>query len=263
MPDRKKYFGGSDAYRLMKGDWAQLWLEKTGRVEPEDLSGVFKVQLGIYTEQFHADWLAEKMHYHLRRVEWAAHPDYPYLAGTPDRWDEDADTFLDLKHSNDRASPRSITETYLPQMAHYGNIHARRHCLVSTIPGNDEPFVTKIDIPVEYMEELLDHELRFWWHVENDVVPDIIPTAGLAATNELVKQAKVDGFRFVDMKGNNAWAAAATQLLDTKDAHKAHEDAKTELKGLVEADVGEATGYGITIKRDKRGALRFTFDKEN
>ena len=33
--ERKGFLGGSDAVRIMNGDWHQLWLEKTGRVEPE------------------------------------------------------------------------------------------------------------------------------------------------------------------------------------------------------------------------------------
>ena len=37
MKDRRKSLGGSDANRIMRGDWHTLWLEKTGSKEPEDL----------------------------------------------------------------------------------------------------------------------------------------------------------------------------------------------------------------------------------
>ena len=30
MDDRKKYIGGSDACRIIAGDWLNLWKEKTG-----------------------------------------------------------------------------------------------------------------------------------------------------------------------------------------------------------------------------------------
>mgnify|MGYP003125020012 FL=1 len=44
MEDRKKYIGGSDACRIISGDWIKLWEEKTGRTEPEDLSKKLAVQ---------------------------------------------------------------------------------------------------------------------------------------------------------------------------------------------------------------------------
>ena len=54
MKDRRKSLGGSDANRIMRGDWHSLWLEKTGRKEPEDLSWVLPVLIGIATEDLHA-----------------------------------------------------------------------------------------------------------------------------------------------------------------------------------------------------------------
>ena len=35
--ERLKTLGGSDAIRIMEGDWHTLWLEKTGRQEPANL----------------------------------------------------------------------------------------------------------------------------------------------------------------------------------------------------------------------------------
>ena len=48
--ERPKTIGGSDAVRIMEGDWHTLWKEKTGRQEPKDLSRVLPVQLGILSE---------------------------------------------------------------------------------------------------------------------------------------------------------------------------------------------------------------------
>ena len=48
--DRTTILGGSDANRIMRGDWHTLWLEKTKREEPEDLSWNLPVQIGLHTE---------------------------------------------------------------------------------------------------------------------------------------------------------------------------------------------------------------------
>ena len=55
--DRTQGVGGSDAKRIIEGDWHSLWLEKTSRVEQVDLSDVLPVQMGIATEKLNLDWL--------------------------------------------------------------------------------------------------------------------------------------------------------------------------------------------------------------
>jgi len=60
------------------------------------------------------------------------------------------------------------------------------------------------------------------------------------------------------MTGSNAWANFAGEYLETKLAADRHETARKELKELVPDDASKCSGHGIIIKRDKRGALRFT-----
>ena len=59
--DRTLGIGGSDAKRIIEGDWHTLWLEKTKRVEPVDLSDVLPVQMGITTEKLNIDWLEKAL----------------------------------------------------------------------------------------------------------------------------------------------------------------------------------------------------------
>ena len=58
---RMKGLGGTDAKKIMEGEWTKLWNEKTGRSKPDDLSKIFKVQLGIHTESFNLEWLEQEM----------------------------------------------------------------------------------------------------------------------------------------------------------------------------------------------------------
>ena len=46
------------------------------------------------------------------------------------------------------------------------------------------------------------------------------------------------------MSSSNAWAEFAAVFTRTRDAHLEHEQAKTELKGLMPQDAKEATGHG-------------------
>ncbi len=56
---RRFFIGGSDARIIMGNDEAalvQLWHEKRGEAEPEDLSGNLTVQLGKATEDLNRHW---------------------------------------------------------------------------------------------------------------------------------------------------------------------------------------------------------------
>ena len=83
---RKKGIGGSDATRIMKGDWHSLWLEKTGRAEPEDLSDVLPVQLGAFTEEFNRQWYEKQTGNKVSTdlCEMLEHPDFPHLQANLD-----------------------------------------------------------------------------------------------------------------------------------------------------------------------------------
>ena len=54
--NRLGFLGGSDMRRIMDGDWTSLWMEKTGKQEPDDLSRNLSVQLGSHTEAFNIGW---------------------------------------------------------------------------------------------------------------------------------------------------------------------------------------------------------------
>lgn len=258
--DRRGFVGGSDAKRIIEGDWLSLYEEKVGIRQPDDLSDVFRVQLGTWTEPFHLDWLKRQMKMQLGdRGRVFHHPAHPWMRGQVDAWWFETATFLETKHTNERATVRSMVEQYQPQIAHYCNVTGTTHGYLSFIPGNGDPVICKVEPSAAYRRELLELETSFWWHVENEMAPDAVMEAEqFADVHAEAKKVKVDGMRFVDMSGNNQWASLARTIIETRAAAEMHDKARDEIKKLVEQDVAEADGHGITLKRDKRGALRFT-----
>ena len=57
------------------------------------------------------------------------------------------------------------------------------------------------------------------------------------------------------MSTSNAWAEFAGAFARTRSAYLEHEQAKTELKGLMPEIPKEATGHGVRAKRSKSGAI--------
>ena len=70
-------------------------------------------------------------------------------------------------------------------------------------------------------------------------------------------RARIEAVRIVDMSTSNAWAEFSNVFRRTRVAYLEHENAKTELKGLMPEDAKEATGHGIRAKRSKSGAVSF------
>ena len=262
MPNRNNYVGGSDAKKILDGDWHTLYQIKKEIVPAEDLSNKFNVQLGIYTEPFHAAWLNAHMGYDLEAAVFTKHIDHPRIAGTVDFINKTDGFPLDAKHTNERSTEDSLKKWYLPQMAHYCNVYGADHIYLSAIMGNKDPVVFKWTPDPDYLSNLLELELQFWWHVANDSPPEIVPTAKLARTRaEGIEGLKVNDLRTVTMQGNNEWGAAADIYKQSIGVAAAFDSAKKALKLLVEDDVREASGNGVTIKRDARGSLRITEDK--
>src|SRR5271170_6646565 len=86
--DRRCFIGGSDA-RIIMGDdepqLLQLWREKRGEVEPEDLSGNLIVQLGTITEDLNRRWCERNTGSVVKDVQrQVQHPVIKWMAATLD-----------------------------------------------------------------------------------------------------------------------------------------------------------------------------------
>lgn len=253
--NRSDYVGGTDAKRIADGDWLTLYEEKLGIRQPENLQHVFRVQLGIYTEAFHIKWLNLYHGFSIGSPKSFVRPGKTWQVAHCDGVCATRGTFVDTKHSNGQATKQSMLDWYLPQMAHYCMVTGYDHGWLSFIAGNSEPEFFKVEPSVTYIAMLDELEKSFWWHVENKEPPDAVPAKKLQAVADAAVETLIDDMRAVDMKGNNAWAQAASQYLDYQDGAKRFDQAKKELKELVEADVRHAYGYGVQIKRSKSGSL--------
>jgi len=261
--DRSVGIGGSDAMRIMAGDWVRLYEEKVGNRQSEDLSGVFKVQLGVYTEPFHADWFAKMLGTEVTILtDTLLHPDHEWMYAHLDRWIPKHKTFVELKHTRSGASVWEKSRFYMPQLQHYMAVTNTKSCYFSIIPGNDEPRYCEVERDDDYIENLIQMEQSFWWHVKEREAPEQTPFGELARVNKMAEAVKVDGYRVADMTKDNLWTDAAARFIANQAAAKAFDQAKDDLRSAVGDDVGEAYGHGVVAKRDSRGRVSIRAAKE-
>lgn len=255
IAERRKGIGGSDAPRIMSGDWLTLWQEKTGRREPEDLSNSLPVQLGIYTEPFNAHWFERQTGFPVARGETVkgqvrVHPVLPFM-----RANLDGLTTLGSgkvatwqgKHTNPFGSPTEILERTYPQLQHEMAVAGLEVSALSVLYGNSKWDWFEVERDLDYTAELMAREEEFWSYVvENREPPSV---AAVRA------QVPVDELKTVMMDGNNQWADLAATYIETLPQRKACDAAEAALKAMVETDVGFAFGHGIVITRAKNGNL--------
>ena len=109
----------------------------------------------------------------------------------------------------------------------------------------------ELTIPADslYQHLLLTAEKKFWRCVEDGEPPRLFGVEP--------PRPRIEAVRVVDMSSSNAWAEFSNVFRRTREAYLDHENAKTELKGLMPEDAKEAAGHGLRAKRSKSGAISF------
>lgn len=248
--ERRAGIGGSDANTILSGDHeriTRLWLEKRGLLEPENLSGVLPVMLGNWTEAFNCQWYEQETGLLVTRQGAVdVSESHPWRRCTLDGFVARKDAVFEAKHVGAFVRSEEVLERYMPQLQHNMAVAKTGYGLLSVIFGNHKWEVYEVACDWLYQEELLIAESRFWDCVRSGEAP--VPAA-------VPLPPKPVGVREMCLEGSNAWASAAADWLECREAAKRHASAATSLKGLVESDVTRAFGHGVEVRRSKAGAL--------
>ena len=252
--DRRGFLGGSDARTVMGTDetaLVQLWREKRGEAEPEDLSGNLAVQLGAVTEDLNRRWYELQTGQKIKDVQRRKfHKEWPWMAATLDGTVEQSGAVFEAKFMLPWSfSEESAAEKHMAQLQHNMFVVQARSAVLSIITGGGKWVEISVQADPLYQHVLLMAEKKFWSCVETGEPPRIF---GAEAPRP-----RLEAVRVVDMSTSNAWAVLAAQYCRTRSAFLEHEQAKAELKTLVPEDAKEAFGHAIRAKRSRSGAISF------
>jgi predicted phage-related endonuclease len=252
--ERRAFIGGSDARIIMGNDEAaliQLWREKRGEAEPEDLSGNLIVQLGAATEELNRSWYERNTGRRVadvqRRVK---HSAIPWMVATLDGLVERTGAVFEAKFMLPWSfSEEAAVEKYMAQVQHNMWVTHSREAALSIITGGGKWMEITIPMDPLYLSVLVSAEKKFWRCVQFGEPPHLI--------NAEPPRARIEAVRIVDMNLSNSWGEFAALFRSTRSAFLDHERAKSELKALMPEDAREAIGHGVRAKRSKSGAVSF------
>ena len=251
---RRSFIGGSDARIIMGDDEAaliQLWREKRGEAEAEDLSGNLIVQLGAVTEDLNRRWYEANTGQVIGDIQMQVrHPALRWMAATLDGRVQSNGAVFESKFMLPwYFSEEAAATKYMPQLQHNMWVVAAKSAVLSVITGGGK--WVEITVPADplYQHLIVTAERKFWRCVETGETPQLFGAEP--------PRPRIEAIRTVDMTSSNAWAEFAGIFARTRPAYLEHEQAKTELKSLVPEDAKLAIGHGVRAKRSKSGAISF------
>ena len=255
--NRKGFVGGSDLYRILNGEWYSLWLEKTGRKEPDDLSDVFAVQLGVATEDFHLDWFGKVSGYNI--IERGKVFEYTYK-GIPFRGMTDGyiegNEIVECKHTSSFRKMSDMLSTYMGQLHLYMFTSNTSTICFSVIFGNKHEWV-RVSFNHEYWANCLDRIEEFWWFVDNDLPPPDVDAKSMDWSEVLIDELKVR-----DASDDNYFMSLAHDYASLHAQSKQFEAIKKDLRSQIEDSEREVYCDVLSIKRSKNGSCRIVLNKE-
>ncbi|WOH53719.1 YqaJ viral recombinase family protein [Bradyrhizobium sp. sBnM-33] len=251
---RLGFIGGSDARIIMGNDQnklLQLWREKRGEAEPEDLSDVLIVQLGNVTEELNRRWYERNTGNNVKDTQKRIqHPVNKWMAATLDGLVHPSGAVFEAKFMLPWTfSEEAAAEKHMAQLQHNMWVCNARSAVLSIITGGGKWVEMTISADPLYQHLLITAERKFWRCVQDGETPCLF---GIEPPRP-----RLEAVRVVDMSSSNSWAQFAATFKRTRAAHQEHEGVKADLKRLVPEDAKEASGHGLRAKRSKSGAISF------
>ena len=255
--ERKGFIGGSDAVKIMNGDWIELWEIKTGRIESPDLSKNLAVQMGILTEDFNISWFEQEYNKRIINNQYeilmGGTDTMPPLKGTLDGTVIYHNDIIECKHTNAFNNMEKLISYYMPQVQLYMYLERADGCYLSAFFGNSKWECSYISYDGSYMTTVLDMIKDFWGYVQRDEEPPYAPSTGIVqATQDKIP---VDNMVKRDANLDNEFMSVAHDYIEHQNSAKMFDNAKKSLKQMVGHNEREVYCDRLTIRRNKRGAL--------
>lgn len=250
---RTGFIGGSDCVKIMQGDWLELWQIKTGKIDSPDLSKNLAVQMGIHTENFNLDWFETEYDCVLsdHQCEYEDTIGSVPVKGTIDAMFGDA--VVEAKHTNSYNTMEKVIQYYMPQIQLYCRLAGAPDVYLSVIFGNNKWESTVVSYDYSYFNSMWAVVSDFWDHVVRNEEP-----IGIQAPDISTNSIQVDNMVIRDASTSNEFVSTAATYTQGLEQDKVFQNAKKSLKEMVAPNEREVYCDFLTVRRDKRGALRIT-----
>ena len=178
---RKSSIGGSEAAAILGlSPWKspfQLWLEKTGQAEPEDISEREAVHFGTILEQVVADEFCHREGKKVRRCGLYRSRKHPFMTASFDRLIVGEEAGLECKTSNafkrQEWDAGDVPLPYQVQCQHYMMVSGYPRWYIACLVGGNHFVTWIVERDEEAIAALEAAEVDFWEKVQKGIMPDV------------------------------------------------------------------------------------------
>ena len=249
VQSRRESIGGSDAATVLglnpySSPYA-LWAEKTGVVEPEDISGKEAVRLGVFLEPYVAQRFSEVTGKKVRRENYILkNSDYPWTHANVDRLVIGEKAGLECKTTSalnlKKFKGGEYPANYYCQCMHYMAVTGYEKWYLAVLIGNHDFRVFEILRDEDAINALMEAEKQFWDCVTANTPPAV---DGMPATSQTLDTIYADNGELVDL---TPVCANLREYLALKAQIKALEEKLDAAANVIKAHMGNASNgtYG-------------------
>ena len=238
-----------------------LWLEKTARKAPEDISQKEAVLWGVELEPVLAQVYTKRTGYKVRRVNAVLqHPEHTFMLANLDRevvGHPDGPGILEIKTASYHSAPQweeGVPVAYQCQVLHQLAVTGHAWAEVAVLIGGQDFRIYRIERDEEKIGDLIRREAHFWQQVRQDWQPE--PDGSSDAAAALGWLFPRDDGQTVDLSDSPEFNQLFGQLLQLREQKEVVEQQESLIKQRLQATLGEATAGlfangKITRKRSK------------
>ena len=238
-----------------------LWLEKTARKAPEDISQKEAVLWGVELEPVLAQVYTKRTGYKVRRVNAVLqHPEHTFMLANLDRevvGHPDGPGILEIKTASYHSAPQweeGVPVAYQCQVLHQLAVTGHAWAEVAVLIGGQDFRIYRIERDEEKIRDLTEREAQFWQMVALDQQP--APDGSDDAGTALAWLFPRDDGETVDLSDSPEFNQLFGELLHLREHKEEVELRESQIKQRLQATLGEATAGlfadgKITWKRSK------------
>jgi predicted phage-related endonuclease len=236
---RRKAIWATDARKIVDGRAADVYLEKIGQTEREDVSHIEAVQWGLKLQDVIGREASARLKMELKEADYELyHPEHTWMASHFDFISADGTTLVEVKNYNQSKRNQYDVEIGLmppqdrAQVVHEATVHRVQRCILAVLFGGQE--LVLIDKPISDSEKdaLIQLESQIWAAVQTQTPPE---ATTVDAAKKLYPLSTPNG-----VLANAQLEQACQQLKAIKTQIKQFEEAEEKLQGFIQGQMKEA-----------------------
>lgn len=262
IENRRSAIWATDARKMADGRSADVYLEKIGETEREDISHIEAVQWGLKLQEIIGREAGARLKMELKEADYEmTHPKHQWMKSHFDFISADGKTLVEVKNYNQVKRNQFDADTGLlpaPDMAqitHEAAVHGVQRIVLAALFGGQELVIIDKQISDEEKDKLIQTEAALWASIQTKTPPEAVTTEAAKKLFPVSVERSVIANRQIE-----TWAA---QLVMHKRQLKSIEDTIDALQAGLQSAMGECDslitfdGKVLATWKSAKGSKRF------